>query len=67
MKISKTNAKEKFRPIEVTITIESQEELDALEKMTLFNQSIPDLLSCSEDKVIVRAFIDELANVLYRL
>jgi hypothetical protein len=50
MKIKKTTPRPSFQPITVQFTIETQEELEALQTMSLFNVSIPELVSDDKDK-----------------
>ena len=44
MKVTKTSTQPAFQPIELKITIESQEELKAMENMLSWNVSIPEIV-----------------------
>lgn len=58
MKIEKTaTPRPSFQPISITFTIETQEELVALQTMSRFNVSIPELLSGEEHQQIVHDFL----------
>lgn len=68
MKIEKhTPTPPQFKPISVTITIETEEEKEMLLKLTRYNISIPELLYTDRDNVndflkrqMVERFLDEL-------
>jgi hypothetical protein len=49
----------KFNPIAITITIESQEEYEAIKKMAWHNASIPDLLEAVH-RPHVESFLTDL-------
>ena len=58
MKIEKTaTPRPSFQPISITFTIETEEELEALQKMSRFNVSIPELLSKDEHRMIIHDFL----------
>lgn len=45
MKIERTKTKPTFQPFSITIQVESEEEREMLNTMTLLNESIPDMMS----------------------
>ena len=53
MKYRSNRITELFKPIEVTITVESEEEIPALTEMSEKNVSIPDLLSIKNKDIAV--------------
>ena len=57
MKIEKHTPTPQFKPISVTITIETEEELEALQTMSRFNVSIPELVSNREHQHIIHDFL----------
>jgi len=54
-----------FKPFEVRITIETEEEAKALYAMSLWDVSIPDLISSTEQKGIVEKFLNQLRKAIY--
>lgn len=61
MKIEKHTPPPQFKPISVTITIETEEEKEMLLKLTRYNISIPELLYTDRDnRKMVEQFLDEL-------
>jgi hypothetical protein len=59
MKIQKTEPSKTFQPISITITIESQEELNVIYNMTSFDQSIPGMFGPdgSKEYSVVERFL----------
>jgi hypothetical protein len=66
MKIQKTAPSKTFQPISITITIESEEELDVIYKMTSFDQSISELLGTIGSKAysVVEGFLMGIRKAL---
>jgi hypothetical protein len=66
MKIQKTEPTKTFQPISITITIESEEELKAIESMIHFDETIPELVGPSNSKghLIIQRFLQSIAHVL---
>ena len=64
MKIEKTTPRPSFQPITVQITIETQEELEALQTMSRFNVSIPELLSNEGQQEIIHDFLGMFQDTL---
>jgi hypothetical protein len=67
MKIEKHTPTPQFKPISITITIETEEEKEMLLRLTRYNISIPELLYTDMDNVndylkrqMVERFLDEL-------
>lgn len=54
-----------FKPIKVQITIETEEEAEALYAMLQLNVSIPKLISRTEQKGIVEKFLNRLRDAIY--
>ena len=53
-----------FQPISITFTIESEEELKALQTMSRFNVSIPELLSDREHQIIIQDFLGMIQDTI---
>jgi hypothetical protein len=64
MKIKKTTPRPSFQPISVTFTIETQEELEALQTMSRLNVSIPELVSDYEQQEIIHDFLGMIQETL---
>jgi len=65
MKIKKTaTPAPSFQPISVTFTIESEEELIALQTMSRFNVSIPELLSNEGHQEIIHDFLGMIQDTI---
>ena len=64
MKIEKTTPRPSFQPITVQFTIETQEELEALQTMSRFNVSIPELLSNEGQQEIIHDFLGMIQDAL---
>ena len=65
MKIEKTaTPRPSFQPITVQFTIESEDELIAIQKMSRFNVSIPELLSGEEHQQIVHDFLGMIQDTI---
>jgi len=66
MKIKKTAAPApSFQPISFTFTIESEEELKALQMMTRLNVSIPDLLPEKAHQEIIHDFLGMIHDIVF--
>jgi hypothetical protein len=63
MKVEANNIVEGFKPVKLTITIESKHELDSLLEMSKFNVSIPDMVE-DEFNEEVGIFLNKLRGVL---
>jgi hypothetical protein len=64
MKIEKTTPRPSFHPITVQFTIESEEELIALQTMSRFNVSIPEFLSDERQQEIIHDFLGMIQETL---
>jgi len=64
MKIEKTTPRPSFQPISVTFTIETEEELIALQTMSRFNVSIPELLSNEGQQEIIHDFLGMIQDTI---
>jgi hypothetical protein len=65
MKIEKTSTpRPSFQPITVQFTIETKEELEALQTMSRFNVSIPELLSNEGHQEIIHDFLGMFQDTL---
>jgi hypothetical protein len=64
MKIEKTTPRPSFQPITVQFTIETKEELEALQTMSRFNVSIPELLSNEEQQEIIHDFLGMIQDAI---
>ena len=64
MKIEKHTPTQQFKPISVTITIETEEELIALQTISRFNVSIPELLSDERSQEIVHDFLGMIQDTI---
>jgi hypothetical protein len=65
MKIEKTaTPRPTFQPISVTFTIETKEELIAIQTMSRFNVSIPELLSDYEQQEIIHDFLGMIQDAI---
>ena len=64
MKIVKTSPTPQFKPISISIIIETEEELEALQKMTRFNVSIPELVSDRKHQRIVHEFLGAIQDLI---
>ena len=64
MKIEKHTPTPQFKPISITITIETEEELIALQTISRFNVSIPELLSDERSQEIVYDFLGMIHNTI---
>lgn len=63
MKIERIKTEKKFQPITISVTIESEEELEALQDMVGYDVSIPDLVNDdrnSKQRQIVQSFLQSL-------
>lgn len=63
MKIERIKTEKKFQPITISVTIESEEELEALQDMVVYDVSIPDLVNDdrnSKQRQIVQSFLQSL-------
>jgi hypothetical protein len=67
MKIEKTAPVKTFQPISITITIESEEELNAFRDMTAFDQTIPELvgMGTSREHKTIENFLISVREMLY--
>jgi hypothetical protein len=65
MKIEKTTPRPPFQPITVQFTIETKEELEALQTMSRFNVSIPELLSNKGQQVLVHNFLGKIHDIVF--
>jgi hypothetical protein len=71
MKIVKTSSTPQFKPISITITIETEEEREILDKLARYNISIPELLYPNMDneddylkRQMTERFLDELREFI---
>jgi hypothetical protein len=64
MKIEKTTPRPSFQPISFTFTIETEEELIALQTMSRFNVSIPEILSDERQQEIVHDFLGMIQDAI---
>ena len=64
MKIEKTTPRPSFQPITIQFTIETQEELEALQTISRLNVSIPELLSNKEHQEIIHDFLGIIYNTI---
>ena len=65
MKVEKTaTPRPSFQPISITFTIETEEELVALQTMSRFNVSIPELLSNREHQIIIHDFLGMIQDTI---
>jgi hypothetical protein len=64
MKIQRGKEMKGFEPITITLTVETQKELDTLILLTKFDETIPDLIGEREGKNIVKSFLEELRTNL---
>ena len=62
MIIKRTEEAKTFKPIKVSITIESGEEALAISDMCAWNESIPSLMDKPKQKEIVTQFLDSLRH-----
>ena len=53
-----------FQPISITFTIETEEELVALQTMSRFNVSIPELLSNEGHQEIIHDFLGMIQDTI---
>lgn len=65
MKVEFKRQEKEFQPIELTIKIQSQQELNALIDMAGFNVSIPDLCK-DENQQIIEGFLTEIHDQLIK-
>ena len=65
MKIEKTTPRPSFQPISITFTIETPEELVALQTMSRFNVSIPELLPEKAHQEIIRDFLGMIHDTVF--
>jgi len=61
MKIEKQKAE--FQPVVISITLENQKEVDDIYDMTMYNESIPDIVG-GVSRENVTKFLNELRNQL---
>ena len=61
MKIEKQKAE--FQPVVISITLENQKEVDDIYDMTMYNESIPDIVG-GVSRENITAFLNELRNQL---
>jgi hypothetical protein len=66
MKVEVKEVEKKFEPIELVITIESEEERLAIIQVCTFNESIPSMVA-PENKKLVKDFLDLLRGKLLRV
>ncbi len=65
MKIEKITLLPSFQPITIQITIETEEELNVLRKMTYLNVSIPELISGdTSQQEIICEFLNKIRGEL---
>jgi hypothetical protein len=64
MKIEKTTPRPSFQPITVQFTIETKEELEALQTMSRFNVSIPELLLNEGQQEIIHDFLGMIQDAI---
>lgn len=66
MKMQNTSKTEGFQPVTISITFESENEIDLIRRTMGWNQSIPALVAHeeSENYEIVKAFVDDLRDLL---
>ncbi len=62
MKVEKSTPN--FRPISFQITIESQEELEAIQRMCRLNVSIPEQLSNENHQQVIYNFLEAINSQL---
>lgn len=62
MQVSEFHAE--FKPLTIQIKVETQGELDSLLKMSLLNETIPNLFSWPNDKENIQGLLEDLARVL---
>lgn len=66
MKVEKTaTPRPSFQPISVTFTIETEEELVALQTMSRFNVSIPELLPEKAHQEIIYDFLGMIRDTVF--
>jgi hypothetical protein len=66
MKVELKQVEKKFEPIELVITIESEEERLAIIQVCAFNESIPSMVE-PENKEFAKEFLNLLRNNLSRV
>jgi hypothetical protein len=66
MKVEVKEVEKKLEPIELVITIESEEERLAIINICRYNMTIPDMVDFS-NKELAKDFLDLLRNNLLRL
>jgi len=66
MKVEVKEVEKKFEPIELVITIDSEEEKRAILEMCVFDISIPKKVSY-DYRSIVKVFLNELQTALHNL
>ena len=66
MKMQNTSKTEGFQPVTISITFESQNEINLIRRTLGWNQSIPKLVAPegSEDYTTIKAFVDSLRGLL---
>ena len=66
MKVELSKEEPKFQPVKISFTCESEIELQAILSMSLFNESIPDLVGTNsiEEAEIVRVYLNKLKELV---
>lgn len=65
MKVEKTaTPRPSFQPISITITIETEEELRALQLMVRHNVSIPNLMNTRDEEKIIHDFLGMIQDTI---
>jgi len=65
MKVEVKQVEKKFEPIELVITIESEEEAKSILKMCQYNESIPSITGCDNFST-VQNFLNRLSNEIHK-
>lgn len=64
MKVEKHTPTPQFKPISVTFTIETEEELRALQLMFRHNVSIPNLMNTRDEEKIIYDFLEMIQDTI---
>jgi hypothetical protein len=67
MQITTESAKQKFKPISITITLETEKEFNDFTEMCRFTDSIPEMLDREESKCDSNACGNMLSRIYHSL